>query len=230
MTVGEKLVTIAENQQKIFDLGKQDEYDAFWDAYQKAEDGSYRQINFTGAGWNDVTFKPKYNIYCTGNCSSMFQRCAVTNLTKALFDQNVALYTSGATSLTYAFAQMETVELPTIDISQLKGTNAKNLFYGSKKLRYIDQVTFPWHELDTTGMFQQCEELEELRIGGKILSDISFQWSPKLTHDSLMSIISALYNHANGYDTATLTLGSANLAKLTDAEKRTVTQKGWDLA
>ena len=230
MTVGEKLVTIAENQQKIFDLGKQDEYNAFWDAYQKAEDGSFRQINFTGAGWNDVTFKPKYNIYCTGNCSSMFQRCAVTNLTKALFDRNVALYTSGATSLTYAFAQMETVELHTIDISQLKGTNAKNLFYGSKKLRYIDQVTFPWLELDTTGMFHGCEELEEIRIGGKIMSDISFQWSPKLSFSSLSSIILALYNYSGSGVTRTLTLGSNNIAKLTDTKKREVIQKGWDLA
>ena len=34
MSIAEKLVTVAENEQKVYDAGKQAEYDAFWDNYQ----------------------------------------------------------------------------------------------------------------------------------------------------------------------------------------------------
>ena len=56
---------------------------------------------------------------------------------------------------------------------------------------------------------------------------VSLSASTKLTHDSLMVVI-------NGLQTVTtaqkLTLGTANLAKLTDEEKKVATDKGWTLA
>ena len=50
--------------------------------------------------------------------------------------------------------------------------------------------------------------------------------STKLTHDSLMSIIN---NLATVSTTQKLTIGSTNLAKLTDDEKAIATNKGWTL-
>ena len=58
---------------------------------------------------------------------------------------------------------------------------------------------------------------------------VSLDLSPckDLTHDSLMVVI-------NGLQTVTsaqiLTLGSENLAKLTEADKKIATDKGWTLA
>ena len=49
----------------------------------------------------------------------------------------------------------------------------------------------------------------------------------KLTHDSIMVIINGLQTVTT---TQTLTLGSTNLAKLTDEEKKIATDKGWTLA
>ena len=51
--------------------------------------------------------------------------------------------------------------------------------------------------------------------------------SNKLTHDSIMVIINGLQTVTT---TQTLTLGSTNLAKLTDEEKKIATDKGWTLA
>ena len=51
---------------------------------------------------------------------------------------------------------------------------------------------------------------------------------PKLTHDSLMNVINEAADVTSS--PKTLTLGSTNLAKLTDDEKAIATNKGWTLA
>lgn len=90
MSIAEKLTTIAENEQKVFEAGynegksegygegqldgynngydtgvidgRQAEYDEFWDDYQWNGERIDYQVSFSGYGWNKDTFKPKYNI------------------------------------------------------------------------------------------------------------------------------------------------------------------------
>lgn len=75
--------------------------------------------------------------------------------------------------------------------------------------------------------FYGCTNLET--ITGSIGLTVSFDLSSctKLTHDSLMNVIDGLRTVTSK---RTLTLGSANLAKLTDDEKAVATAKGWTLA
>ncbi|MBO5955586.1 MAG: hypothetical protein J6Q10_02165, partial [Clostridia bacterium] len=71
------------------------------------------------------------------------------------------------------------------------------------------------------------------RITGKIgKNGFSVSDSKKLSYDSLMSIINALkdYSTDTSGTTYTVTLGTTNLAKLTNEEKAIATQKGWSLA
>lgn len=76
--------------------------------------------------------------------------------------------------------------------------------------------------------FANCSELIELEIEGKIgQNGFDVSGCKKLNHDSLMSIINAT---ATIETAMTLTLGSTNLAKLTDAEKAIATERGWTLA
>ena len=49
----------------------------------------------------------------------------------------------------------------------------------------------------------------------------------KLTHDSIMVVINGLQTVT---EPQTLTLGTENLAKLTEADKKIATDKGWTLA
>ena len=56
---------------------------------------------------------------------------------------------------------------------------------------------------------------------------LSLSTCNNLTNDSIMVVINGLQTVTS---TQTLTLGSTNLAKLTEAEKKIATDKGWTLA
>jgi hypothetical protein len=81
-----------------------------------------------------------------------------------------------------------------------------------------------------TDTFGSMGNLEYIRFEGTIGKSTSFSASKNLTHDSLINILEHLKDYAGSGTTYTLTLGSTNLAKLTDAEKAIATQKGWTLA
>ena len=81
------------------------------------------------------------------------------------------------------------------------------------------------------GTFVSTPNLENVTFEGVIGQNISFSGSPKLSHDSMIRIMALnLKNLIGTGETRTLTLGSTNLAKLTDAEKAMATQWGWTLA
>ena len=83
---------------------------------------------------------------------------------------------------------------------------------------------------DASGLqncFNECLSLTT--ITGNPNFKVSLNLSPcsKLTHDSIMVIINGLQTVTT---TQTLTLGTENLAKLTEADKKIATDKGWTLA
>lgn len=62
MTIAEKLTKIAENEQKVYEAGQKSEQDRFWDDFQKnggTVNGTYM---FSGHGWTDNIYAPKYPI------------------------------------------------------------------------------------------------------------------------------------------------------------------------
>jgi hypothetical protein len=78
--------------------------------------------------------------------------------------------------------------------------------------------------------FSNMASLEELYFEGVIgQNGLNFQVSGKLTHDSLMSVINCLKDYSE--DTSgtewVVTLGSANIAKLTTDELSIARNKGW---
>ena len=75
--------------------------------------------------------------------------------------------------------------------------------------------------------FYSCRSLTT--ITGNPNFKVSCDLSPcaNLTHDSLMVVVNGLQTVTT---TKKLTLGSTNLAKLTDEEKKVATDKGWTLA
>ena len=104
--------------------------------------------------------------------------------------------------------------------------NITSMFMDCEKLVTIRLLSV--HSSTTySGTFSNCSALANITMDGTIGQNISFADCKKLTHASLMSIIEHL---GTVTATRTCTLGTTNLAKLTDTEKAIATQKGWTLA
>lgn len=210
--------------------GIQSEYDRFWDTYQSnGAPGTYGRC-FSGPRWTDETFKPKYDIVAT-SIEDMFQSTGVTDITAALERQGVIFDSSRATNVTYAFNSNKITRVPVV--STVSASNLTNLFGWAPAIVTIDKLILKedGSQPFADNVFHTCNALENIVIEGKIgTNGFNVSWSTKLTHDSLMSIINALQDKSETGTTWAVTLGTTNLAKLTDAEKVMATEKGWTLA
>lgn len=177
MTRSEKLVTIAENQQRVYDAGysagqragdsggydegysagQKAEYDHFWESYQNGGERKAWDYAFYGDGWTDDVYKPKYPI--TGAIASMFRGNKVTNTI-------VPIIATSTTSNAFSYSSVDTI--PSIDF-----TNASAV----------------------TNCFNNASKLKNLTVVGTISTNINLQQSP-LTIESMKSVIAALVNHS----------------------------------
>ena len=226
MNIAEKLTTVAENEQKVYDAGKQNCISDFWDAFQDGGNMKNYSYAFANRRFNDDTFKPKYDIRPT-NAQYIFYGSAITDIAQKLKECGVVLDTSQATNLDYGFYYAKGT-IPVIDTrscEQLLVTFCGNTYHTIEKLILKDDgsQTFP-------STFSDAIELRNIVIEGCIGKSISFGHCPYITNNSLMSIINALKNCSGTAAKPTLTLGTINLPKLTDAEKAIATEKGWTLA
>ena len=232
MGIAEKLTTIAENEQKVYEAGKQEEYDAIWDVLQK----NGKRTDYTGFFANGLTnggllignISPKYTIIAMNADSMFYFYPEELDLSQFLNEnKNISIDFSLVIAGTHMFAYSKIVRVPEIT---KKGQFVAG-FAEAKKLKTIDKLTVieatsPF----TNNTFQNCLELENITIGGSIDGNgMNLQWSTKLTHDSLVSIINALADKSA--DTSgtvwKVTVGSENLAKLTTEDLDNIQLKGW---
>ena len=156
-----------------------------------------------------------------GSCFA--SRRALTSLTlPAGFGQN-------ATDFNRCFEQC--TFLTSLTFPDGFGQNATSLYwllYNCYNLKSLHLPTgFGQASTDNLQMFYYCEALTTITGNPNFKENIDFRESNNLTHDSIMVVINGLQTVT---ETKTLTLGSTNLAKLTDAEKKIATDKGWTLA
>ena len=101
-------------------------------------------------------------------------------------------------------------------------------FYNCRALESLHLPSgFGQNATKLTNCFTNCTALKTITGNPNFKVSLSMSPCSKLTHDSLMVVINGLQTVTT---TQTLTLGSTNLAKLTDAEKQIATDKGWTLA
>ncbi len=136
------------------------------------------------------------------------------------------LETGNVTNMMWAFYGCESlVGIAELDTSSI--TSASEMFHGCSSLVTIaapldfSNVT---SQLDTT--FTACKNLQNISFVGTISVDVWLNGCPKLSLESLLSLLNAL---ADGVTDKTCTLGTRNLAKLTDEQKAIATDKGWTL-
>ena len=171
----------------------------------------YLFYEYQGTSANDlISYSDTENVT---SMESMFYQCSsLTSIPQ--------LDTSKVTNMYGMFASCPSLtSIPQLDTSKV--TNMTNMFAYCLELTSVPQ-------LDTSkvtnmyGMFQNCSKLEEIHmIGMKVNFNISY--STKFTESALVEILN---NLATVTSTQTLTMGSTNLAKLTNEEKAIATNKG----
>jgi hypothetical protein len=236
MNFDEKLITIAENQQKVFDAGKTKEWSDFWDSFQQNGNRTSYSCSF-GSGWNVENFRPKYPIRPT-NAYMMFFNNVADSIDVDDFDvwceeNNIVIDFSSCTNGVYAIATLHANKFNTLNFS--KCTSLANLFYSHNGQRFgaVEINNFVVSETtvfnDTT--FQQATRLTKLIMNGTIASNgLNVSYCKNLTHESLMSIITALKDFSGVGGSHKVTLGGDNIAQLTNDELNMIEVKGWNYA
>lgn len=223
MTIAEKLAKITENQQKVYDKGleagkelggynegySKSESD-FWDVYQQNGTRYNYQYAFCAVGWNDDTFKPKYDIILGSGYSgtNAFWECYVTDLAATLEKQGVRLDTTLCGYMQGMFQNSHTKRIPELNCTHATDYNAEyglRYTFSNSSVETIDKLIVN-ESLMYTSAFQACRNLKNIVFDGVIGQDINFQWSTLLTRASIESIVNHLSDSATG---KTLTLSKA---------------------
>ena len=219
--IAEKLTTIAENQQKVYDAGKQAERIALWEAMQNSGKRTHYACAFNSEYWTDENFTPLYPIKTDADATSMFEECKITDFTK----EGVVLDFSACTTLKNLFRNTKNTEikLPTLDFSKVVyATYAFENYWGKDVSLIISE------QFGGVNSFPKCYYLENVTISGTFGKHIAFKDSNLLSAESVQNIIDCLKD-LTGATAQTITFHAEVKAKLTDEQKATITAKNWTL-
>lgn len=232
MTVAEKLTTVAENQQKVYDAGYAAGQTAggggtgedFWDVFQENGTRTNYEQCFNGDWWTQGRFNPKYPIVIQ-RCNYMFQQSAITDLSGVTIDF------SKKTDNTYStrpFDQSDIVTIGTIDLSNIDGILNTIFAFQIATDVYLETIQkLILSDTNTFGanFFQNCVKLKNITIEGTIGNDLNMSACP-LTTESVQSVIEHLKD-LTGQTSKRLQLSSTVAANLTPAQSDMLTAKNW---
>ena len=224
MSIAENFEIIAD---EVYEKGKKDEYDKFWDAFQNAENGVPKRTNynyaFQNGGFNFDNFYPKYDIVPVGAYGTqMFYNWKVAvgkyvgSLSQRFKECGVILDTSQCTNLGLCFAYGGFTEIPTIDLSNLTQASGQIFAYNYNYLKTIEKIIISENTVISANWFTEDTGLENLTIEGTIgKSGFNVSACTKLSGASIVSIIEALSTTTSGL-TVTLSQTAVNNMKFTD--------------
>lgn len=214
MSIAEKLKTIAENEQWVYNHGydsgfhygyekalydNKQEYDEFWDTFQDNGNRTDYQCGFGGKGWTKDNFKPKYDIKPKwGGATCMF-RCFgfEGNFREHLEQLGRTLDTSGLNGVTQLFYQASGItELPFLDFGNATNSFSQN-FNGCTSLQKLHFKMNEKATFDNT-CFNGCSSLVDLTVEGTIGSSINLADAVLLNRASIESVINALSPTVSG--------------------------------
>ena len=219
MSIAEKFEVIAD---AVYEKGKKDEHDKFWDNFQDYGNRTEYYSAFIGKGWNNTNFRPKYDIKPIGNASSMFQQTSIEDLTNLLKNCGIILDTSQATSLSQLFYFSNNLtNVPEIDTrgTTAGGNTLTTTFNNCPKLKTIEKLILKDDGSQSfSNTFGVCPSLENIVIEGKIgQNGFKVPSCTKLTKASILSILKAL--SLNITETKTITFSTEHQTIIeTDAD------------
>ena len=181
---------------------------AFFDAGGKC--GESTATSFEGV----IQFTATSNVT---DMSYMFYECSMLTIVPSFDTSNVTdMY-----EMFYNCSQLTSV--PSLDTSKV--TNMNRMFYNCVKLKSVPSFDASNVTLFGT-MLAYCSNLETIHMLN-ICANLDISSSTKFTREALLEIIGNLKTVTS---TKTLTMGSTNLAKLTEEDKAIANNKGWTLA
>lgn len=253
MTIAEKMVVIAENEQRVYDAGyaagqeagggggdteaaynegftdgKKSEYDRFWDTFQQKGNAINYGYAFGYDTWTDELFKPKYDIIIKAHYGGgMFAFSKITDLKDKMEAQGVKLDLSEATAVDYLFRHSEITHIPELDLR--KATSMLYAFGDYAKSVTIDKLIVSETTNFSSTTFNTANWLQNITFEGTIGVSINFQWSP-LTRQSIESVMAALSENTHDL-TATFQKTAVEAAFTTQEwNDLTATRTNWNIA
>lgn len=158
----------------------------------------------------------------TSNCTNMTAMFSGDTMLESI----PLLDTSKVTSIQLMFyGCSKLISIPLLDTSMV--VQMWGIFQGCSSIKIIPALNCSkvTASNNLSNIFNGCSSLEEIHMTGmKVSFDISS--STKFTESALVEILNNLEIVST---TQILTIGTANLAKLTDEEKKIATDKGWSL-
>ena len=215
MSIAEKLTAIAENQQRVYDKGKQSAYDEFWDLFQQNGNRTNYQYGICGYGWTVNTFKPKHSIKPT-HANGIFQYCGVnTDLGQFFKDRKLTIDFSLCTNSDQMFTGSYFTALPILDFRKITSSSYLT-FNACTKLTKIELIMLSDSgNQKFSSTFNSCSALTDIAFSGVIGQSLDMKNSP-LNRASIENIVQHLSSTATGM---TLTLKkTAKEAAFTDEE------------
>lgn len=204
MSIADKLTTIAENQQKVYDAGVADGRQQSFANYIANCNGSKSFLYaFAGGGWSSGSSTRKKTYLAT---EDMVFNCTVNS-------QNM-----------YSYSYV-TDTVATINLATAAG-NAKGTFENATRLVTIRKLIVS--EETPALRFTGCTKLANITFEGVIANSTSFSPCP-LTNATVQNIIECLKD-LTGQTTQTLTLKADVGTAVTDAQKAAIAAKNWTLS
>lgn len=223
MSIAKKLHTIAENMQKVYDAGADtggggNYNEGYQSGYAEGEaEGRKNQYDEFWNGYSQNGTRYNWN-------NAFFGYGWSDNTYNPPWDFNNVRYCSSM------FSQSSITNIK-VNVDLTNSTNVSSMFLSSTNLKTIP-LLIVHKDLTFSNTFKGCTNLENLTIQGVIgKNGFDVLDSPKLTKDSLLSVLNALEDKTT--DTSgtvwKVTLGTANKAKLSADELKIATDKGWSV-
>lgn len=169
----------------------------------------------------NLVFCPLVDTSKANNMTAMFSSCVNLMQVPLLDTSNVVHFDE----MFYNCSSLTTV--PQFNTSSLY--SAQLMFAGCSKLVSVPLLDFT-NAKELRSMLLACSELAELGGFSNLSVSLDLSSSRKLTADSIMSVINEAKDLSETGGTATLTLGSTNIEKLTEEQIAIASFKGWTLA
>lgn len=180
---------------KGYEAGRQAEHSEFWDNLQSNGDRTDYSYLFQGNAWNDVTFKPKYDIKPTSARNMFYFNThseLTINLVEVLEKCGVVLDFSNCTNFNGTFNSNYAIRhIGVLDIR--KNTNCANAF-SYALVETIDSLVVD-ENTNLVNLFTSSSSIKNLTISGTIGQNIELP-SATITVASAKSIINALKDYS----------------------------------